>query len=263
MSVITVTKAMSVADLDAAAKVRCAVFADEFAYLDSHDYPAGREVDGFDVLPTTVNFVGRVDGQTAGTERLLFANPCVAARCNVRHGLSIERHLDLKRFRLNMALAEIPRSSVLKPFRRTGVMHHLYFAAYVECLRRGVTHWIAVSNTETDCATDAAVVMRLLEARGLWLKEFDAEPRHVAVPAHEPRYRLYGEGHHNEMRRGNLAAVPLPRTLELFAKVGARYFGTPFYDADFRMFAMPLILDMKDFVHSPYGTLPLPLAMAA
>jgi hypothetical protein len=38
---------------------------------------------------------------------LLFANPCVAARCNVRHGLSIERHLDLKRFRLNMSLAEL------------------------------------------------------------------------------------------------------------------------------------------------------------
>lgn len=260
MSVITVTKAMSVADLDAAAKVRCAVFADEFAYLDSRDYPAGREVDGFDVLPTTVNFVGRVDGQTAGTVRLLFANPCVAARCNIRHGLSIERHLDLKRFRLNMSLAEIPRSSVLKPFRRTGVMHHLYFAAYVECLRRGVTHWIAVGNTETDCAADAAVVMRLLEARGLWRKEFDAEPREVAAPAREPRYRLYTEAHHNEIRRGNLNAVPLPRTLELFAKVGARYFGTPFYDAGFRMFAMPLILDMKDFVHSPYGTVPLQMA---
>jgi hypothetical protein len=124
-----------------------------------------------------------------------------------------------------------------------------------------VTHWIAVGNTETDCAADAAVVMRLLKARGLWLKDFDAEPRQEALPPSVPRYRLYGERHRNEMERGDLAAVPLPRTLELFAKVGARYFAAPFYDADFRMFAMPLILDMKDFVHSPYGT--VPLAMAA
>lgn len=257
MSVITVSKAASIADLDRAAKVRCSVFADEFAYLDPKDYPSGREVDGFDLLPTTINFIGVVDGNAAGTVRLLFPNPCVAARCGVRHGLSIERHLDLQHFDAGMLPAEIPRSSVLKPYRRTGVMHRLYFAAYVECLKRGITHWIAVGNTETDCVSDAAIVRRVLEQRGLWLPTYDAKPKDVAAPPVSPRYRLYDETARKHALRGNLEAVAVPRTLDVFAKVGARYFGEPFYDADFRMYAMPLIMRMEDFVASPYGTLPL------
>lgn len=111
MSVITVKKAVSIAELDRAAKVRCAVFADEFAYLDPHDFPAGREVDGFDLLDTTINFIGVVDGQAAGTVRLLFPNPCVAARCSLRHGLSIERHLELKNLGANVT----PRRSPARP----------------------------------------------------------------------------------------------------------------------------------------------------
>jgi len=257
MSVITVKKAQSIAELDRAAKVRCSVFADEFAYLDPNDFPAGREVDGFDLLDTTINFIGCVDGKAAGTVRLLFPNPCVAARCQLRHGLSIERYLELKNLGNGILPAEIPRSSVLKPFRRTGVMHHLYFAAYVECLKRGITHWIAVGNTETDCAEDAAIVMQLLAKRGLWLREYDAEPKDIAKRQEAPRYRLYDDISRQRALRGNLDAVALPRTLEVFAKVGARYFGTPFYDREFRMFAMPLIMRMEDFVASPYGSLPM------
>lgn len=136
-------------------------------------------------------------------------------------------------------------------------MHHLYFAAYVECLKRGVTHWIAVGNTETDCADDAAIVLRVLQQRGLWLAELDAAPKAVARSGSEPRYRLYNDASRRHALRGKLDAVDLPRTLEVFAKVGARYFGTPFYDAEFRMFAMPLIMRMEDFVASPYGSLPL------
>ena len=257
MSVITISKAVSIADLSAAAKVRCAVFADEFAYLDPHDYPAGREVDGFDLLSTTVNLVGNVDGHAAGTVRLLFPNPCVAARCKTARGLSIERELDLKHIRPDMTLAEIPRSSVLKPFRRTGVMHRLYHAAYVECLKRGATHWIAVGNTETDCADDAGIVLQLLKARGMVWDGFDAEPRHAASPPSRTRYRLFDDVQRRRCAGGDLSAARLPRTLELFSKVGARYFGAPYYDSGFRMFAMPLLLDLKDFVASPYGDIPL------
>ena len=54
---------------------------------------------------------------------------------------------------------------------------------------------------------------------------------------------------------GNIEGVELPRTLELFASmVGVRYFGSPFFDSQFRMFAMPLILQLSDFENTPYGT---------
>jgi hypothetical protein len=55
---------------------------------------------------------------------------------------------------------------------------------------------------------------------------------------------------------GRSAGIALPRTLELFAsKLGVRYFGSPFFDTDFRMFAVPLIMGMQDFAAAPYGSL--------
>jgi GNAT superfamily N-acetyltransferase len=249
--------AATIAELNWAARIRCAVFADEFAYLDPQHFPAGREVDGFDLLPTTVNFLGLVDGEPVATVRLLFPNADVAARCNILRGLNIERYLELRHILPDMTLAEIPRSSMLKPYRRTGIMRHLYFAAYEECLRRGCTHWVAVANTETDCQADAATVLRLLERRGWWLSDFDARHRKPTTAPAASRYPLYSEAQREEVRLGHGVDVPLPRTLELFAsKMGMRYFGAPFFDGDFRMFAMPLIMSMRDFAAAPYGSLP-------
>jgi len=256
MNKISVTKATTISELNWAAWIRCSVFADEFAYLDPQHFPAGREVDGFDLLPSTVNFLGLVNGEPAATVRLLFPNADVAVRCKIKLGLNIERYLDLQRIKPGMALAEIPRSSVLKPYRRTGIMRHLYFAAYEECVRRGSTHWVAVANTETDCEADASTVLRLLEARGWWLPDFDARHRKPGRPAAPPRYPLYTEAQRNQVRQGNTAGIALPRILELFAsKLGVRYFGSPFFDGDFRMFAIPLIMHMPDFAAAPYGLL--------
>ena len=256
MGMISVKRATTIAELNWAAWIRCSVFADEFAYLDPSQFPAGREVDGFDLLPTTVNFLGMVDGEPAATVRLLFPNADVATRCKIRLGLSIERYLDLQHIRQDMALAEIPRSSVLKRYRRTGIMRHLYFAAYEECLKHGSTHWVAVANTETDCEADASTVLRLLAARGWWLSDFDARPRKPTTRATAPRYPLYSEAQREQVSAGRDAGIALPRTLELFAsKLGVRYFGSPFFDTDFRMFAVPLIMGMQDFAAAPYGSL--------
>jgi L-ornithine Nalpha-acyltransferase len=212
-------------------------------------------VDGFDLLPTTVNLLGFVDGNPAATVRLIFPNSDVAARCNTRLGLNIERTLDLKNFTPNISLAEIPRSSVIKRYRRTGIMRHLYVAAYQESVDRGSTHWVAVGNTETDCETDARIVRQLLESHGFWLSTFDAAYRGPARPATASRYPLYGPVQRNQARAGDLAGITLPRTLRLFATmVGVRYFGRPIFDNQFRLFAMPLILQLSDFENTPYGS---------
>lgn len=258
---VSVKRVRTIEELNLAARIRCAVFADELAYLDPSHYPAGREVDGFDLLPTTVSFLGLVDGEPAATVRLLFPNAEVAGRCNVARGLSIEQTLDMGSIGgsigPDMKLAEIPRSSVLAPYRRTGIMRHLYFAAHEETMRRGCTHWVAVANTETDCEADARIVQLLLQARGYWLPEIAVAHRAAGQPPPVPRYPLYSCAQREQIERGELAAAALPRTLELFAtKVSARYFGAPFYEGDFRMFAMPLIVRMADFAQSPYGSLP-------
>lgn len=252
---ISVKKAGTIAELNMAAWVRCSVFADELGYLHPNDYPAGREVDGFDLLPTTVNFLGFVDGNPVATVRLLFPNPDVAARCNTRLGLNIERTLDLKNFKPSMALAEIPRSSVIKEYRRTGIMRHLYAAAFQESVSRGSTHWIAVGNTETDCEADAGIVRQLLESQGFWLSALDAAYRGHARPATTPRYPLYDPVQRTQASAGDIAGIALPRTLSLFATMlGVRYFGRPFFDGQFRMFAIPLILRLSDFENAPYGS---------
>jgi GNAT superfamily N-acetyltransferase len=252
---ITIKRARTIAELNLAAQIRCAVFADEFNYLDPSHYPAGREVDGFDVLPTTVNFIGLVDREPAATLRLLFPNLDVAKRCNIQRGLNIERALALQRIGPDVQLAEIAHSSVLKAYRRTGIMRHLYVAAYEETIGRGCTHWVAVGNTETDCEADAATVYRLLQARGYWLSEFGATHRTCSAPPSAPRYPLYSLGQRDQVQRGDRVGVALPRTLKLFAtKLRARYFGGAFFDGDFRVFAMPLIIQMSEFVLSPYGS---------
>jgi GNAT superfamily N-acetyltransferase len=255
MTIISVKKAETISALRQATWIRCSVFADEFDYLKADDYPAGHEVDGFDLLPTTVNFVGFVDGNPAATVRLLFPNPDVAARCKTRLGLSIELELELKGIRPDMVLAEIPRSSVVKEYRRTGIMRHLYNAAYQESIRHGSTHWIATGNTETDNATDAWIVHRLLEARGFHLSAFDATYRGDPRSPISPRYQLYDPVQRDQVIAGDIEGIQLPRTLELFASmVGVRYFGSPFYDNQFRMFAMPLLLQLSDFENTPYGS---------
>jgi GNAT superfamily N-acetyltransferase len=253
---ISVKRATTIADLSLAARIRCAVFADEFAYLNPSHYPAGREVDGFDLLPTTVNFIGLVDEEPAATVRLLFPNADVAKRCNIERGLNIERALDLHGIGPDMKLAEIPRSSVLKPYRRTGIMRHLYFAAYEETIVRGCTHWVAEANTETDCEADVCTVHRLLQERGYWLQEFGAAHRGRSDHPAVPRYPLYSCSQREQVQRGDFAGAALPRTLELFAtKISARYFGVAFFDCDFHMFAMPLMVLMSEFAQSPYGSL--------
>ncbi len=251
---IEVRKAVSIEDLDAAALVRCAVFADELAYLDPGRFPAGREVDGFDLLATTVNFLGLVDGQPVATVRLLCPNADVAARCGTEHGLSMERYLELRGIGADIVPAEIPRSSVLARHRRTGVMRHLYFAAFEECNRRGLTHWLAVANTETDSDTDAGIVQQLLAARHYLVPHLGASCREAGRPSAVARYPLFTASERERARDGEVNGLRIPRTLELFAsKLGVRYFGEPFFDSDFRMFALPLIVSMTDFARSPYG----------
>jgi hypothetical protein len=121
-------------------------------------------------------------------------------------------------------------------------------------IERGSTHWVAACNTETDCKTDARIVRQLLEARGFWLSAFDITHLGDASPVGTPRYPLYSPGQRTQASTGDIEGIDLPRTLGLFATMtGARYFGHPFFDSQFRMFAMPLILQLSDFENAPYG----------
>jgi hypothetical protein len=254
MARITVKPARTIAELSAAAEIRCAVFADECHYLDPGAYPAGREVSGLDVLPTTVNFIGLVDGEPAATMRLLFPNRDVAKRCNIQRGFDIERALDLQRIDPDTKIVEISRACVLKAHRRTGILRHLFVAAYEETIGHGYTHWIGMANMETDCEADAAAVCRLLQARGYWLPDFGATLRTYSGPSTTPRLPLYSDAQRDRIMRGDCTGIALPSMTKLFATaVMARYFGVAHFNRQFRLFTMPLMIRMSEFTRSPYG----------
>ena len=113
-----------------------------------------------------------------------------------------------------------------------------------QVVRLGITHWVAAANMETDSAEDAAIAHRLVQARRLVSSTFAASVRGGASPLGSRRF-VYTPEERLLAQRGQLTALKLPKTLALFAgKLGARYLGTPAYDPHFRVFAMPLAVDV-------------------
>jgi hypothetical protein len=121
----------------------------------------------------------------------------------------------------------------------------LYAEMYRESKRRGVTHWVASANTETDVAEDARIVHQVARSRGLVDPRRRAQPRAHASPAGEPRFPLYTPEERRRAGEGDVSGLRLPRTLSLFAlRMGARFIGEPIYDPQFRMYSMPLAVEL-------------------
>jgi L-ornithine Nalpha-acyltransferase len=230
----------SLAELDAALTLRWQVFVQELDYLDQAHYPAGRESDGFDTLPTTRHLIGFDDDRPVATVRLLFPNPEVA-QIGGGAGLNIDRAVRFDGFAPDDLPIEIPRSCVVRSHRHSGVMLHLYRLAYAESRQGGATHWLAVGNTGTDSRDDAWLIYELARRRGhadapqagrnLAPDEGPATPR---LPFYTPEQRARGLA-------GDLEGLPYPRALDLFAWIGARYVAPPLWDSSFRVYALPLV----------------------
>jgi hypothetical protein len=206
MSGIHCCVAVTRQEIDDALRVRWAVFGEEMGLI-AEAPGAPREVDAFDTLETTLHFVAYADGRAVAT-----------------------------------VVAEATRFCVLAPYRRAGAVEALDALMRRESRRRGVTHWIAAANAETDAAEDARIIQRVAERMGFWSRRFQALPIGDEAPPAPERCPFYTPEERERARAGDLAGLRLPRALVVFARrLGARFTGEPRYDARFRRFAMPLV----------------------
>lgn len=236
--------AKSERELADAQRVRFRVYCEEEQLLPAGIASDGRERDARDYAESTLHLLVYAGEEPVGTVRL-----CQAVRAAATEpesfGFDLEGSFALRGFEQStMRLAEITRYCVIRKMRGTRVAGALFAALHANSRRLGITHWVAAANMETDSAEDAAIAHRLVQARRLVSSTFAASVRGGARPLRSRRF-VYTPEERLLAQRGQLTALKLPRTLALFAgKLGARYLGTPAYDPHFKVFAMPLAVDV-------------------
>jgi hypothetical protein len=132
-------------------------------------------------------------------------------------------------------------------WRHSEALARLQAGLYGESRRRGVTHWIASANTDTDSEEDARLVFQVAAHRG-WLS-----PRwrvKAPVPSEAPAIPsdpFYTPVERARARQGQLDGLRMPRAPSFFArKMGARFIAEPLYDAGFRRFTLPLVAALDE-----------------
>jgi hypothetical protein len=197
--------------------------------------------------------------EAVGTLCLGLARPERGPR-NAELGFELEANFELSGFeRPGLELAEVRGFCVLRRFRGTAAVSLLFGALLEESRRRGVTHWLAAANTETDSAEDASIALGLARAQGLVSSAFQARARAPSAAPEPARRPIYDAEERRRAKRGELRGLRLPRTLALFgAKMGARYIGEPVYHRDFNVFALPLVAELAAL--GPGSLQPRPLA---
>lgn len=236
--------------IDDALRVRFQVFAEELGYLDPSRPFVPREVDPFDTLETTVHIVAFAGGEPAGVVRLLAPNSEVAQNSGAFFGIDLESKFDLSPLaERGLRLVETTRYCVISKHRGRGVAAALHAAAVDLSRRMGITHWIACANTETDSLEDAHVMREVAARLGFEHRDIHIEPRAPAPASIAVRRAFYTP---LERRRADSGVLPLPRTLELYARrMAARFIGPPIYDAVFRMCSMPLLIAVDEQLSAP------------
>lgn len=234
--------------LDDALRIRWSVFGAELGLLGNAQPPAPREVNCFDTLDTTVHLVVYAGDEPVATSRLLLPNREVARATGGRLGVDLERRLDLSALDgPGLVFAETTRLCILKSWRNSEAILWLQAGLYHESHRRGVTHWIASANMETDAAEDAGLVSQMVLQRGLRSAHWHAQARGPQSPPSIASAPLYSDEERASARQGRLEGLRLPRILSFLArKMGARFMAEPLYDAGFRRFSLPLVAALDE-----------------
>ncbi|PTL82216.1 GNAT family N-acyltransferase [Vitiosangium sp. GDMCC 1.1324] len=234
--------------LDDALRVRWAVFGAELKLLGGPVPPAPREVNCFDTLETTVHLVVYADDVPVATSRLLLPNPEVARTTDGGLGIELDQKLNLSGLaEPGLLFAESTRFCILKRWRHSEALLRLQAGLYEESRRRGVTHWIASANTETDSAEDAQLVFQVAAHKGLVSQRWRVQARVPSTPPVSPNAPFYSPPERACAHQGRLQGLRLPRVLSLFAhKMGARFIAEPIYDMGFRRFSLPLVAALDE-----------------
>jgi L-ornithine Nalpha-acyltransferase len=245
MSTVRCTVARSQAQIADAQRVRWRVYGEEEGLLPPAAGCGGREVDARDEHDDTIHLLVYAGCEPVGTVRLLQMRRGGAGAAGLL-GLALEDKFGLESFAApGIVAAEVTRFCILRQHRCTRAASALYRALHSESRQRGITHWVAGANMETDFTEDAALAYTVARARNLIHGRFRAERRAV-LPARTPRRRAcYTDGQRRRGLGGALDGLALPRTLALFAgRMGARFIGPPAYDDYFNVFALPLVAEL-------------------
>ena len=246
-----VATARTVAELDAAARVRWAVFS-EAMHLEPGLLPALREINGFDVLDTTENFVCWKGEAAVGTIRLLRPNPAVARVQNLPLGLPLEIACRIDDMPARASLAELGRAAILREHRGSAAIGKLYRAAYEASRGHGITHWIGFSLTETDLREDAEIVLAVLRARGCTVPAPTVRAR-LPEPRHRSSRPFYTPQERQRAAQGALDGLPLPAIVRFLLGIGLSFVGAPVFEATFKEYVLPILLPLDDFASSVFG----------
>lgn len=246
-----VAKANTVAELDIAARVRWQVFS-EAMQLKPELLPALREINGFDVLDTTDNFVCYKDEEAVGTIRLLRPNPAVAHVQRLPFGLPLELQCRIEDMPPRARVAELGRAAILMEHRGSPAIGRLYKAAYDASRRDGISHWIGFSLTETDLRSDTEIILSVLAQKGRTasrpcLRSTLPEPNHV------PSRPFYTEEQRRLAAAGQLDALPLPAIVRFLLGIGLSFVGAPIFEPTFKEYVLPIMLPLDDFARSIFG----------
>ncbi|HLM42503.1 MAG TPA: GNAT family N-acyltransferase [Myxococcaceae bacterium] len=248
MTTLTCHIATTQQQLDDALRVRWEVFSTELEMLGRAAHSVPRENNGFDTLATTAHVIVYADGMPVATTRLLLPNPEVAHVTGGRLGIDLESKVDLSNLEgSNRVFAETTRFCILKDWRHSAVFMWLHAGLHQESRRRGVTHWVASANTETDSAEDARILFQVVAYQGLLSTWWRARTLAYPKPPEAPTAPLYTPAEREHARQGRFEGLRLPRVLSLFSgKLGARFIAEPLYDAHFRRFSLPLVAALDD-----------------
>jgi putative hemolysin len=226
-----------------AQRLRWKVYGEEEGLLPASACIGGRELDALDYRDATTHLLVYEGHEAVGTVRLLEPSAGVEERQSGRVGLDLESKLDLSAFaQPGIVPAEITRFCILRQYRRTGVAKALFSALHAESERRGITHWVAGANMETDCAEDAVLAYRVAHEKNLMNDRFAVAVRADERPQTPRRRPCYTGEQRLRAQEGDIAGIKLPRTLSVFAtSMCARFIGPPVYDTYFNVFALPLV----------------------
>ena len=251
-TVCEVVAASTVAELDAAARIRGEVYAEAMA-LPASLLPAGREITGHDLLDTTTVFVARMRGEVAGTLRMALRNDALAARFAGALGLPLEDEARLDDVLPDWVPAELGRAAVPRAYRGTEVIGQLYAAAYCAAREAGVTHWLGFSLTETDSLDDARAIAAVLEKRGRVADLPHLRPRHPVPGPALPRRPIYTKDQRRRIAEGDADGIDLPHAVAFHLATGCQVIGAPVFDAVFGEFMIPLVLPLYVFIATRFG----------
>ncbi|MBD3313939.1 GNAT family N-acetyltransferase [Candidatus Woesearchaeota archaeon] len=237
-------------ELEMGALVRFKVFADDEGSLIPSDFPSGREIDGFDIHQTSAMIIALDADEPVGTVRVLLENREIADRNGWDYGLDIETMYSLRPYKdREIAIAEVPRTCVIKSHRRGPVLMELYKKVYQFCRDADVTHVCGSVSTYSDNIKDAEIIYYLIRKKGMLgdielpRKESHIKSEGIKIDQYPDLDDSSPDTIEKYLKRGD--ELRLPGIVRVLSNLGVKIVGQPEYYRKFDRYILPMSLELS------------------